>query len=180
MSEMMQKRMLYSIEEFTGKKPDEIIVIIRGKNLHKHGEKIKFVKTEFGLSHGFANLLAHLSKEETVKQTTDPIDSLFSGKEKLRPLYEEIMQPLKGWEGLEVAPKKSYVSLRTKKQFSIIQPSTKSRLDIGLNLKGIETSLAPAGSWNTMVTHRIKIEKLEDFNPSVIEHLKIAYDISTR
>ena len=37
---------------------------------------------------------------------------------------------------LEVSPKKTYVSLRRNKQFALIQPSTATRVDVGLNLKG--------------------------------------------
>ena len=39
---------------------------------------------------------------------------------------------------VEVAPKKAYVSLRRNKQFALIQPSTRTRVDLGLNLKGVE------------------------------------------
>lgn len=79
---------------------------------------------------------------------------------------------------VEVSPKKAYVSLRRKKQFAIIQPSTKTRLDIGLNIKGIPASgiTAAAGSWNAMCTHRIKMEDEKILNSKLINWIKQAYD----
>ena len=47
---------------------------------------------------------------------------------------------------IEVSPKKAYVSLRRKKQFAILQPSTKDRFDVGLNIKGV----APSGNVDCM------------------------------
>ena len=43
------------------------------------------------------------------------------------------------------APKKGYVSVRRARQFAILQPSTKDRFDLGLNLKGDRAGRA-AGS----------------------------------
>jgi predicted transport protein len=79
---------------------------------------------------------------------------------------------------IEISPKKTYVSVRRKKQFVIIQPSTKTRLDVGLNLKNVNPSgkLEPAGSWNAMCTHRIKIEDEGSIDETVFRWIKEGYD----
>ena len=79
---------------------------------------------------------------------------------------------------VEIAPKKGYVSLRRTKQFAIVQPSTASRLDLGLNLKAVAPSgrLEPSGSFNAMCTHRVRIEGKEGLDASVQKWLKQAYD----
>jgi len=79
---------------------------------------------------------------------------------------------------IEVSPKKAYVSLRRKKQFAIIQPSTKTRLDVGLNIKGLAPSgkLEASGSWNAMCTHRVKVEDVSGVNDELIGWIKQAYE----
>ena len=79
---------------------------------------------------------------------------------------------------VETAPKNAYVSLRRKKQFAILQPSTKDRLDLGLNIKGVPPSgfALAAGSWNAMCTHRIKLEDEKMLNKELFQWVRQAYD----
>jgi hypothetical protein len=79
---------------------------------------------------------------------------------------------------VEVSPKKGYVSLRRNKQFGLIQPSTATRLDLGLNLKGVAPSgwLEASGSFNAMCTHRVRIEGDAGLDANVKKWLKRAYD----
>ena len=79
---------------------------------------------------------------------------------------------------VEVAPKKAYVSLRRNKQFAIVQPSTAARLDVGLNLKGTAPAgrLELSGSFNSMVSHRIRLDSSQGVDKELIGWLKAAYD----
>ena len=57
----MEKAMIKNMVEKTGKPIDEWIVIIKEKDFLKHGEKVKFLKEQYSLTHGYANLIAHKS-----------------------------------------------------------------------------------------------------------------------
>jgi hypothetical protein len=76
------------------------------------------------------------------------------------------------------SPKRTYVSLRRNKQFALVQPSTKTRVDVGLVLPDPDqgSRLEPAGSWNSMCTHRVRIESADEVDQELMGWLKEAYD----
>jgi hypothetical protein len=73
---------------------------------------------------------------------------------------------------------KAYVSLKRKKQFALIQPSTATRLDVGIKLKGVEPSgrLEASGKFNEMVSHRVKVASADEVDAELIAWLKQAYE----
>ncbi len=79
---------------------------------------------------------------------------------------------------VEVAPKKLNVSLRRRRQFALVQPSTRTRLDLGLNLPGVAPAgrLEASGSFNAMVSHRVKLAGPDDLDGEVLGWLRAAYD----
>jgi hypothetical protein len=79
---------------------------------------------------------------------------------------------------VEVAPKKGYVSLRRRKQFALIQPSTATRLDVGINLKNKPASkrLEASGAFNAMVSHRVRVSRLEEIDAELQAWLREAYE----
>lgn len=79
---------------------------------------------------------------------------------------------------VEVAPKNAYVSLRRKKQFAILQPATKTRFEIGINLKGQPATgrLESITAANAMCSHKINLASIEEADKEVIQWLKRAYD----
>lgn len=171
-----------NIEKSTGKKLSEWIGIVNKSGFNKHGELVSFLKEEHGFTHGNANMIVHYAKQShagAAENDTDWIAEQYKGKENLKPWYDKIMNEInKFGKDIEVSPKKAYVSLRRKKQFAILQPSTKDRFDVGLNIKGVPPSgnVIAAGSWNAMCTHRIKIEGEKMINKELIEWIKRSYD----
>ena len=142
--EEMAAKMISNMKEKTGKTLPQWLKITSKCGLEKHGQIVKLLKSDYEVTHGFANLIAHktLAAASPEKGSTDKVDAQYAGKkEDLRPIYEAIIKAVqKLGADVEVSPKKSYVSLRRKKQFALIQPSTATRVDVGLNLKGHPTS----------------------------------------
>ena len=78
---------------------------------------------------------------------------------------------------ITIATKKDSVSFIRKKQFALIKPATKSRVDLGLKIKDMATTirLENSGPFGAMCTHRVKQKRLEEVNSELIEWLKEAY-----
>jgi predicted transport protein len=171
-----------NIEKNSGKKLKEWIAIVNKSGFAKHGELVNFLKEKHGFTHGNANTIVHYAKQSHAgapENDTDWIAEQYKGKEKLKPWYDQIMTDVnKLGKDIEISPKKAYVSLRRKKQFAIIQPSTKDRLDVGLNIKGVAPSgtMEKGAQWNAMCTHRVRVEDKKMINKDLIAWIKKAYD----
>ncbi len=181
----MKAAMIAGLREKTGKPLEDWLQILRASKLSKHKEFVTLLKTEHGLTHGFANMIAlqALQTDSQTAQDTDAlVDAQYAGaKAGLRPIYDKLLAAIgKFGKDIEVAPKKAYVSLRRHKQFAIVQPSTAARLDIGINLKGTPPAgrLEASGSFNTMVSHRVRLTQPGDVNAELLGWLKQAYEAS--
>jgi predicted transport protein len=169
--------------EKTGKSLDHWIKVVQATKIEKHGEIIKFLKTEHGFTHGFANFVSLKARAADAASFNekDLIATQYKGKESLKPIYELILSEVKKFgDDVEVATKKTNVSLKTKKQFALVQPSTKTRIDLGLKLKGKEPQgrLENSGPFGAMCTHRIKLSQVSEVDAEVINYLKEAYEQS--
>lgn len=181
----MKAAMIAGLKEKTGKSLEEWLVALRGSGLAKHKEFMTLLKGEHGLTHGFANMIA-LQALESDSHTAGDTDSLvtaqYSGtKANLRPIYDKLLEAIgKFGKDVEVAPKKAYVSLRRRKQFAIIQPSTATRVDVGFNLGNEPDTerLEKSGSFNAMVSHRVRLAAPGEVNKELLGWLKKAYDAS--
>ncbi len=183
--EQMRDAMIANCKEKTGKTVDQWVKIASKSGLKGHGEIVKFLKADHDLTHGYANLVAHRTLSSDAGSVVDSdrlIEAQYTGdKTALRPIYNELVKIVTGFgKDIELAPKKTYVSVRRNKQFAIIQPSTKSRVDVGINLKGVEPTarLEKSGSFNAMVSHRVRLEATSDVDAELKRWLKAAYEMA--
>ena len=173
--------MIDNLHKNTGKTLEEWIGIVKMYNFAKHGEIVKFLKEQHNLTHGFANLVAHKANESDAGSAQDQDDLIvkqYKGKEHFQPIYEKLMNEIKSFgDDIEIAPKNTYVSLRRKKQFAILNPATKTRFEIGINLKGQEaTGKLEAEKANSMCSHKINISEISEIDNEIIDWLKKAYE----
>ena len=171
------------LHEKTGKPLSDWIAIVQQQNFEKHGEIIKFLKEKHGFTYGFANFVAHKAREAVAGPTSDRdlVLNQYKGKEGLLLIYAKLLTEInKFGPDIEIAPKKTSVSLRTKKQFVLIQPSTKTRMDLGLKIKdkAPKGRLETSGPFGTMCTHRIQLSDISDVDDEVIEYMREAYEKS--
>lgn len=172
--------MIDNMPEKTGRSLDEWKTILKEKSFAKHSEGVKFLKTEHGVTHGFANTIVTLSKEEN-KSTEDLVDEQYEGKENLRPLYEELIKYIGNLgNDVTITPKKASVSIIRKRQFLLIKPATKTRIDLGFKLKDKPTTerLENSGPFGSMCTHRVKLSEASGIDNELKAWISEAYDQS--
>jgi predicted transport protein len=181
--EEMAASMIQNLPEKTGKSLEEWLEITRASGLEKHGQILKMLKADHGMTHGFANLVAMKTLQSGPEPSQDDlVQAQYSGpKADLRPIYDAIVAEIAKFGGdVEISAKKAYVSLRRHKQFGIVQPSTKTRVDVGINLKGVDSTdrLEASGSFNAMVSHRVRVSEEAQVDAELIAWLRQAYDAS--
>ncbi len=169
------------LQKRTGRGLEAWVTLARATGLDKHKALVDHLKAAEGLTHGYANSIAlKLFGTDASAIGEDALmTAMFAGaKEALRPIHDRLVALVRGFgDDVELAPKKGYVSVRRSKQYAILQPSTKDRYDLGLNLKGVAPSgrLEPSGSFNAMVSHRVRLHEIGEVDAEVEAWLRDAY-----
>ena len=177
---------LNNIQKKTGKTLEELTALIAASGLTKHGEIRDMLKRDLGLGHGDANTLTHVALQSDGARAAQAkglsidqvVDAIYSGGQApLRPIHDKLMAAINQFGEFEIAPKKGYVSLRRSKQFAMITPATKSRVEVGLNAKELEATdrliAMPKGS---MCHFKVNLSDPEQVDDELIGWIRSAYD----
>jgi predicted transport protein len=170
--------MIDNMPEKTGKSLDEWKAILKKQSFTKHSEGVKFLKSEHGVTHGFANTIVSLSKEEN-NSSEDLVAEQYKGKETLQPIYDNLISYVNSLgNDVTITPKKGSVSIIRKRQFVLIKPATKSRIDLGFKLKDKPTTerLENSGPFGTMCTHRVRLTNESDVDKELKGWINEAYE----
>ncbi len=174
-----------NIQAKTGKTPADFRVLAEKKGLLKGGVKtgqiVTWLKEDYGLGqgHAMAIVLALRSSTGPKLSQDDQIARHFRGKKSgWRKTYDGMMERVTRFgPDVAVSPTNSYISLlRGGSKFAVVQV-TADRLDIGIKLKGVPSNgrLERAGTWNSMVTHRVRIDDPKQVDAKVLAWLRQAY-----
>jgi hypothetical protein len=172
--------MIDNMPEKTGKSLDEWKGILQKQKFSKHSEGVNFLKNEHKVTHGFANTIVTLSKEN-IDVPDDLVAQQYTGKEVLRPIFDKLLTVVNDLgEDVIITPKKTTVSIIRKRQFVLIKPATKTRIDLGFKLTGKPTTerLENSGPFGTMCTHRVKLENIAQIDDELISWIKEAYNMA--
>jgi hypothetical protein len=181
---------LKNIQARTGKTIAELHAAVAASGAARHGEKRSWLMEHLGLGYGDANTVVHFIDKPlpdlqgagpTAAASVggdDPLDAIYSGtKAGLRPLHDAVIAAIRRCGPFEEAPKKTYVSLRRRKQFAMVGPATKDSVEIGLNVKDLEPhprlKVQPSGSMCAATT---RITSAGEVDALLANWLKRAYD----
>ena len=174
-----------NIEATYGKPLDHWFAVIDASGLTKHNQVVAMLKADHGLAHGAAHRISLLARQRDADAPlvpSDPADALYTGaKAGLRPLHDALLSQIRALGAFDIAPKKGYLSLRRRKQFAMIQPSTTSRIDLGLILPPTTPAtgrLAQAAKFNPLFTHRVRITAATDLDDELRNWLATAYALA--
>jgi predicted transport protein len=180
---------LKNIQARSGKTIAELLAAVRASGLAKHGERRSWLMEQFKLGYGDANTVVHLldkplppldgaAASAPVDAGGDPLDAIYTGaKVHLRPLHEKLQARIDALGPHEKAPKKTYISLRRKKQFAMLGLATKDQLELGLNIKQLPADprlkAQPAGK---MCNYTVRFGSEAEIDKTLVGWIKAAYD----
>jgi hypothetical protein len=175
-----------NLQSRSGKSLEELFAVLRASGLDKHGQLRDHLKTTLGMGGGDANVVVHLFLNPDALEPTRQddvavaLDTIYSGpKAALRPLHDAVMAGISTFGDFEIAPKKTYLSLRRSRQFAMVGPGTNTQLEVGLNMRGIEgmprlKALPPGG----MCQFKLRLGTTQDVDAELLGWIRTAFDQS--
>jgi hypothetical protein len=108
------------------------------------------------------------------------IDGQYADRPALRPILDAVLARLPAVGDVSVQTRKTYVALVTpRRTFAAVQSTTRTRVDLGLRLEGVEPSgrLQPAPNFGqSSVTMKIGLSSPEEVDDEIESWLRRAYE----
>ncbi|MGB8858076.1 MAG: DUF4287 domain-containing protein [Ilumatobacteraceae bacterium] len=172
-----------SIERNYGRPIAEWKEAMRASGLQTNKQLVDWLKAEHRFGHGHAAAITHHFLNEGTQRGSadDLVAKPFTAKKAhWRPVYDQLAAGIESLGEVKVLPKQTLVGFGTKVQFVMLQPSTPTRFDVGLKLPGepFTERLEAAGSWNTMMAHRVQLSAASDVDAELLAWISQAHQRS--
>ena len=112
------------------------------------------------------------------------VEAMYEGKAPLRPLFDALVEMARSLgTDVRICPCTTIVPLYRAHVFAQIKPTTKTRVDLGLALKGVDQALPErlfdtgGLAKNDRITHRFGLSEVDDIDVEVGEWLHVAYEL---
>ena len=172
-----------TIQAKTGKSPDDFRELAAQKGLTRYTEILTWLKTEFGLGQGHANIIAQLltNAEKLLASPDEKLAAHFTGKKaRWRAAYDELTDKiLQFGADVKIAPNRTYINVqRGSTKIAVLQVSSAERFDIGIKRRGVAPTarFETTEMWTGMVSHRVRISDPLQFDDEVLEWIRLAYE----
>ena len=181
-----RQKQIENIQKKAGKTLAELRGIIDQSGLTKHSEIRQLLMDTLGLSYGDANSLVHLAlasdgqsaAEASGASLEEVLAGIYTGsKAPLLPLHLKFMAAIADLGDFETVPKKGYLSLRRKKQFAMVGPASKGRLEIGLNVKNLPPDeRLEAQSPGGMCQYKVYLTREDEVDQALLNWVRAAFE----
>jgi len=190
----MVQKWIADLKAKTGRSLDEWLAVVKKEGPKDEKARREWLKTKHKLGTNSAWWIAERaagrggeedSPEAYLQTSVKYVDEQYAGaKEKLRPLYDELLSLGKSiGADVKACPCKTMVPLYREHVFAQIKPTTNSRIDLGLALANhrgkLPKHVIDTGGFakKDRITHRIEFSRTDQINDDVKTWLMIAYDL---
>jgi hypothetical protein len=183
-----------NLPKTTGRPIEEWIALLKKSGPAGEKERREWLKKNYKLGGTTAWMIVDRAEgkgaedtdpEAYLKAAAQYVEAIYAGpKAALRPIHDALIaEGLALGSDVKICPCQTIVPFYRQHVFAQIKPSTRTRIDFGLALKGakkkppkrlIDTGGLAKGD---RITHRIEITAIADIDAEVKEWLKIAYDL---
>ncbi len=184
---------LRKLPEKTGRSVEEWTSLLDRDGPRGAKERLIWLKSEHGLGGTTGRMVAEASVGQG-RDGTDPdayleaapryVATMYDGKESLRPIHDALIELGRSLgSDVKICPCKTIVPLYRSHIFAEIKPTTKTRVDLGLALKGVDREI-PQRIIDTgglarkdRITHRFALTSDDEIDDEVREWLEVAYEL---
>ena len=182
--EKMMAAVTDSMKERTGKSLEEWVAIVQKSSIDPFDQKAvrNWLKSEHGVLQNSQWAIADAAARDAgwVRPSVEGyIDSQYQGaKANLRPLFDALREIIEGQgEDVHAEGRGGYTPFVRRRQFAVLQASTKTRIDLGLRFtEPPESPLLNPSNPPGQCTHKIGIQSEEDITPEITKLINLAYN----
>ncbi len=190
---MVQKFMV-EMPKHTGRTLPQWIELVKDAPMRSPKERAAWLQTEHKLGPAYASWIAERAEslprtdfaweddEQYLAEAEEYVETMYAGKKShLRPIFQALLRHGQALgEDVKVCPCQTMVPFYRKHVFAQVKPTTLTRIDLGLCLRGVpfDDRLLDTGGTakKDRITHRIELRDSAEIDGEVLDWLRRAYE----